>query len=285
MKLVLMGTNDWVVPVFDRIAREHEIVGVFTRAPKPAGRKLELQKSPVHVWAESKHIGVFTSIKDFASIVHCPSSIDYVVVASYGVILPDDVLASAPFVNIHPSLLPKYRGPSPMLSAIMNGDTKTGVCLMNVVSQLDAGDIYMCREIEIGEDDTNADLERAVSALSSDMLSEFLACPAKFPPHPQVGDITHSHKFKKEDLNIDWNNTAAQIHNQVRSIGGRTKINSIDVKILATKVVDGKLEIITVQPAGKNPMDWKSFVNGQRGEIKIGEGKKPQRKNKNVRNV
>jgi len=305
MKLVLMGTSDWIVPVFDRMASEHEILAVFTRAPKPAGRKMELQKSPVHIWADSRNLPVITNIKEYNF------KPDYVVVASYGVILRDDVLASAPFINIHPSLLPKYRGPSPMLSAILNGDAETGVCLMKITNEVDAGGIYMTRKIEIGENDTTLDLERKVSEISADMLSEYFKNPSAYPPIPQTGTPTYTRKFTGADEWIDWNKTPREIHNQVRAIGGRTMINGMDVKVLETRLAPALaagaageargggfdksnepaprntlcfdplrkgrsseiLEIIRVQPAGKKPMDWKSFVNGLHGaEIKFGEG-------------
>lgn len=262
--LVLMGTNDWTVPIFDAAAHEHDVIAVFTRAPKPAGRKMELQKSPVHIWAEKRGLPVYTNINEYKF------NPDFVVVASYGVILRDNVLNSARVINLHPSMLPKYRGPSPMLSAVLNGDDETAVCLMDVTSEVDAGDIYMMRKIKIDEDMTNADLEKQVSKISAEMLSEFLKNPDIYPAAPQVGAPTFCHKFTKDDLNIDWDKTPWEIHNQVRSIGGRTKINGTLVKILKTKIDDNaELEILMVQPAGKKPMDWKSFVNGQRGKIEF----------------
>lgn len=264
-KLVLMGTNDWVVPMFDRVAKEHEILAVFTRAPKPAGRKMILTKSPVHLWAEQRGIPVYTKTSEYNF------QPDYNVVASYGVILRDNILGAAPTINLHPSLLPKYRGPSPMLTALLNGDSQTGVCLMDVTADVDAGDIHMVRPIEIDENMTNADLESRVAQMSADMLSEYLTDPNAYPAKPQVGEPTFTHKFTKDDLVIDWNKTPKQIHDQIRSIGGRTQINGIDVKILGSQINNNVLEITKLQPAGKNPMDWKSFVNGLHGaEIKFG---------------
>lgn len=257
MKLVLMGTNDWVVPAFDRAADEHEILAVFTRAPKPAGRKMELQKSPVHIWAQNRGLNVITNINEYD---YTP---DYNVVASYGVILRDNVLNAAPTINLHPSLLPKYRGPSPMLSAILNGDSETAVCLMDVTAEVDAGGVYDMRKIEIGENDTNVDLEKKVSAVSAEMLSDYLQNPDAYPARPQSGEITHSRKFSKQDTIIDWTKSPREIHNQVRSIGGRTNIDNADVKILETKVTDdNRLEILRIQPAGKKPMSWRDFLNG-----------------------
>lgn len=268
MKLVLMGTNDFVIPMFDAVLKAgHEIVAVFTRAPKPFGRKQVITPSPVHVWADENNLPVYTNIKDYNF------SPDMVVVVSYGVILRDNVLNSAPCINIHPSDLPKYRGPSPIRTAIFNGDKKSAVCLMQITSEMDAGDVYMRREFDIGENDTNTDVEKIVSKIGADMLTEYLANPTKYSAIPQEGAPTFTRKFTGNDEIIDWSRGAIEIHNQIRALGaGRTKINGIDVKILGTRIENGELKILQIQPAGKKPMDWKSFVNGLRGiDIEFGK--------------
>ena len=268
MKLVLMGTNAFVVPMFDKIADAgHEIMAVFTRAPKPVGRKKILTPSPVHNWALAHGFPVFHNPREYNFTP------DMVVVVSYGAILRDNVLDSAPCINIHPSDLPLYRGPSPIRTAIYNGDSASAVCLMQITPELDAGDVYMRRAFEIGENDTNETIEARVSEIGGEMLVKYLANPAEFAPVPQTGTPTFTRKFTGDDEIIDWARSPREIHNQIRAIGaGRTKINGIDVKILQTHVVNDKLEILRLQPAGKKPMDWKSFVNGLRGaEIKIGE--------------
>lgn len=263
-----MGTNAFVVPMFDKIADAgHEIIAVFTRAPKPVGRKKVLTPSPVHNWALAHGFPVFHNPREYNFTP------DMVVVVSYGAILRDNVLDSAPCINIHPSSLPKYRGPSPIRTAIYNGDSASAVCLMQITAELDAGDVYMRRAFEIGENDTNETIEARVSEIGGEMLVEYLANPAEFAPVPQTGTPTFTRKFTGDDEIIDWARPPHEIHNQIRAIGaGRTKINGIDVKILQTHVVNDKLEILRLQPAGKKPMDWNSFVNGLRGaEIKIGE--------------
>ena len=268
MKLVLMGTNDFVVPIFDAILNAgHEVLAVFTRAPKPVGRKQILTPSPVHVWAESKGLPVYTSIRDYNFLP------DMVVVISYGVILRDNVLNSAPCINIHPSDLPRYRGPSPIRTAIYNGDTKSAVCLMQMTAELDAGDIYMRQEFDIGQNDTNETIEKKVSEIGSRLVVDYLSAPEKYKPVPQTGEITYTRKFTGADEIIDWTRTPEQIHNQIRALGaGRTKINGTEVKILETRVKAGNLEIIKIQPSGKKPMDWKSFVNGLHGtKIELGK--------------
>jgi methionyl-tRNA formyltransferase len=270
MKLILMGTNDFVVPVFDNLASRYDIIAVFTRAPKPAGRKHILTKSPVHIWAQSRGLDVHTTIKDFDSLTQKP---DFIVVISYGVILRDNILNAAKCLNIHPSSLPKYRGPSPIKTALLNGDNDMDICLMQMTSELDTGDVLMRKNILIDENDTCPDVEKKVSAIAIELLNEYMANPTQYPPKPQVGIPIYTRKFTGTDEIIDWSNTPQQIHNQIRAIGaGRTKINGVDVKILETRIENDELKITKIQPSGKNPMDWKSFVNGLRGaEIKYGE--------------
>lgn len=268
MKLVLMGTNAFVVPIFEAIKNAgHEIMAVFTRAPKPAGRKQILTPSPVHTWADENGLTVHTNINEYN---YTP---DMVVVISYGVILRDNVLGAAPVINIHPSRLPKYRGASPIRTAIYNGDKTSAVCLMDVTPELDAGDVHMCCEFKIDIDDTNDSIEERVSQIGADMLIEYLKNPSAYPGIPQVGDATFTRKWTGADEIIDWSRGDTVIHNQIRALGcGRTKINGTDVKILKTKLNNDKLEILQLQPAGKKPMDWKSFLNGLHGaEIKLGE--------------
>ena len=269
MKIIVMGTNDFVVPIFDNLANKHDIVAVFTRAPKPVGRKQILTPSPVHIWAQNRGLSVYTSVKEFDSVNEKP---DIIIVISYGVILRDNVLNAAPCINIHPSALPKYRGPSPIKTAILNGDKTIDVCLMKMTADMDAGDVYMRKNIEIGDNDTNKTVETKVSLGAIEMLNEYLKHPSDYVAQPQIGEPTYTHKFTGDDEIINWKNTAQQIHNQIRALScGRTKINGIDVKILETKIENNELKIVKIQPSGKNPMDWKSFVNGLRGaEIKYG---------------
>ena len=132
--------------------------------------------------------------------------------------------------NIHPSSLPKYRGPSPIRTAILNGNKDMDVCLMNMTAEMDAGDVYMRKNIEIGENDTNEDMENKVSQTAIEMLNEYLKNPNKYPAIPQTGEPTFTRKFTGADEIIDWKKSPIQIHNQIRALGsGRTKINGIDV--------------------------------------------------------
>ena len=270
MKLILMGTNDFVVPIFEDLANKHDIIAVFTRAPKPKGRKHILTPSPVHNWAMSRGVPVHTSIKEFDAI---NEKTDFIIVISYGVILRDNVLNAAKCLNIHPSSLPKYRGPSPIKTALLNGDKDLDVCLMEMTSELDAGDVLLRKNILIDKDDTTPDVENKVSDVSIEILKEYFENPTQYTPIAQTGEIVYTRKFSGDDEIIDWSKTSLEIHNQIRALrAGRTKINGVDVKILETRIENGELKITKIQPNGKKPMDWKSFINGLHGaEIKYGK--------------
>jgi methionyl-tRNA formyltransferase len=144
---------------------------------------------------------------------------------------------------------------------------------MQVTPELDAGDIYICREFDIGIDDTNDTIEALVSKIGSEILIDYLQNPSAYPAMSQVGEPTFTHKWTGVDEMIDWSRGDIAVHNQIRALGaGRTKINGMDVKILQTKLNGDKLEILQLQPSGKKPMDYKSFLNGLRGaEICIGK--------------
>jgi methionyl-tRNA formyltransferase len=291
MRMILMGTPSFVIPIFDKLADSHEIEAVFTRAPKPAGRKKILTKSPVHEWAQMRGISVYTSIREFdkLSILGTRFSI---IVAAYGVILRENVLNAAPCINIHPSDLPKYRGASPISTAIYNGETESAVCLMQVSPEVDAGDVFMRRKFAIRENESVRDIEKKIGSIGAEMILEYLSAPEKYPPQPQSGEPTFTRKWTSGDEWIDWSRSPEQIHNQIRALGaGRAIINNAEVKILETRLSRGAasseregarpaaLEFIRVQPAGKKPMSWNDFINGQRGKIEFGE-RATQKENK-----
>ena len=240
-KIILMGSMDYGVPIFGAIANAYDVVAVFTRAPKPAGRKNILTKTPVHVWAEERGIPVFTNINKIEEAERP----DYIIVAFYGVILRDNVLNYAPCLCIHPSLLPKYRGPSPIREAIMNGDSESGVCVMKMAAEVDAGDIFMCEKFPIGENETTLDVRKRVSEITGPMVLKYLENPDAYPPAPQIGAPTFTKKITSESLIIDWKKTPLEIHNQIRAIGGRAVINGIDVRIIKTKIENGELRLFS----------------------------------------
>ncbi len=258
MKIILMGSSGVVVPVFESLRKGHEGIGVYTRAPKPSGRKRVITPTPVHSWASQYGIPVFTSISDFKN-----DGADFVVVMSYGVIIPDDVLAQGRFINVHPSDLPKYRGPSPIRQMLKNGDDESAVCLAEVVHEVDAGGVFIRRKFSVGENDTNEDIEARSARIAIDLLSEYFLSPETYPALPQVGEPIITKKFHSSDAVIDWSMPPQDIHNLVRAFGyAKAEISGIGVKILKTRCENGKLVILEIQPDGRRPMSWADFTNG-----------------------
>ena len=303
MKIVFMGTPDFAVPCLEKLNNsKHEILGVFSQPDKPVGRKQILTPPPVKVWAVENNIPVFQPEKiknSNASEIIKELNPDIIIVVAYGKILPSEVLNAAKFgcINVHASLLPKYRGAAPIQWAVLNGDKKTGVSIMQMDEGLDTGDVILVRECEIEENETSAELFDKLSVIGADALLEALELIENGNTKPRKqpkGDFRYAKMITKELCPIDWRKSAAEIHNQVRGLQtwpvATTVINSKTVKIHKTKLVDIKgnkageivdnnkkliiscgdgncLEILELQAEGKKKMDAKSFLLGNKIEI------------------
>ncbi|MBM3607672.1 MAG: methionyl-tRNA formyltransferase [Alphaproteobacteria bacterium] len=228
LRVVFMGTPEFSVPALSEIAGQgHEIAACYTRAPKPAGRRgLELTKSPVHEAAERLGIPVFTpkSLRDgdeqarFAAL-----EADVAVVVAYGLILPKAVL-DAPrhgCLNLHASLLPRWRGAAPIQRAIMAGDPQTGVMVMQMEEGLDTGPVAMAERISIGENATAGELHDALMRTGADLLVRALAALSRgalnFSPQAADGAV-YAHKIGKDETRIDWAIPARDVHNHIRGL-------------------------------------------------------------------
>jgi len=227
MRIVFMGTPDFAVPCLENLTESHhEVVGVFSQPDKPVGRKQVLTPPPVKAFAERCHIPVFQPERlknSNAAEVICTLHPDVIVVVAYGKILPPEVLAAAPHgcINVHASLLPKYRGAAPIQWAVLNGEKETGVCIMQMDEGLDTGDILLCRKTDIGPDETSEELFDRLSAIGADALLEALeqiekgtASAVKQPE----GDFGYAKMITKELCPIDWRRTAQEVHNHVRGL-------------------------------------------------------------------
>lgn len=305
LRIVFMGTPDFVLPLLEKIAAHPaaDLVCVYTQPPRPKGRGKETQSSPVHMGAEQRNISVRTpenfrdekDVADFKAL-----NADLAVVAAYGMLLPDSIL-NAPAhgcVNIHPSLLPRWRGTSPIQFALWEGDAETGVCLMKLVRKMDAGPIVECRRRPVLPDATYESLSAqlwddgaALVGAALDRLAQSGAIPATAQAEEGV---TFTRKLTKEDGRIDWKRSAARIDCQIRGLnpwpgtwcetadGKRLKILRASVaaerhgKAAGTildqaKIACGEgtvLQLITLQPEGKKPMDGAAALNG--GYVKPG---------------
>ena len=218
-----MGTPNAAAASLERILRDgHEIVAVYTQPDKPAGRGKKLNASPVKEFALEQSLPIFQPLK-----IKTPEALetfkshnaDVAAVVAYGRILPETFLEAFPkgAINVHFSLLPKYRGAAPVNWAIARGETKTGVTTMKMDAGLDTGDILLQRETAIGADENAVELMAKLSTLGADLLSETLAKFDELHAQPQNdAQASYAPIMKKEDGIIDWNSAAAQIKNRAR---------------------------------------------------------------------
>ena len=301
MKLVYMGTPDFAVPALEKLAAVHEVAAVFTQPDKPVGRKQILTPPDVKVCAERLGIPVcqpasmktpeaFELLKSYAPEV--------IVVAAYGQILPKAVLDLPAYgcVNIHGSLLPKYRGAAPIQQAVLNGDAVTGVTTMLMDVGLDTGDILLTKETPIGENETSAELFDRLSLLGGELILETLDALAQGSVTPKKQDealATHTSKIDKSLCPIDFTATAQAVHNLIRGLyswpvataqigGKRVKIHKariakgsgsagviLSVKPFVIACGEGAVEILELQPEGKKKMSAEAFAAGH--DLKIGD--------------
>ncbi|MBI1300971.1 MAG: methionyl-tRNA formyltransferase [Alphaproteobacteria bacterium] len=295
MRIAFMGTPDFAAAALQAlIDSPHEVVCAYSQPPRPKGRGHKVQKSPVHELAETRNIPVFTpqNFKDSETKDAFKShEVDVAIVAAYGLILPKDVLEIPTYgcLNIHGSLLPRWRGASPIQRAIWAGDEKTGVTIMQMDEGLDTGDMLARCEIEIGGTMTAITLHDALAQMGAALTLEVLNDIEKLEPEPQdSSQSTYASLLKKEDGKIDWKQTAEQIDRQIRALNPwpgvwtthmdkRFKIheaviipethNQMVGKVLNLEgnIACGEntvLRLTSVQPEGKNRMDFGSAVNG-----------------------
>ncbi len=223
MKIVFLGTPEFAVPTVEALSKKHEIVCVYTRAPKEAGRGKELQKSPVHEWALAHNIEVRTpktlradeEQQKFAEL-----KADIAIVAAYGLILPKKVIEAMPkgCLNVHGSLLPRWRGAAPMQRAIEAGDEKTGITIMQVVEALDAGAMYKKGEIVIDKDMTVGILHDKMAQLGAKLMVEVLDDLDNITPQAQDESlVTYAAKIDKAESLLDFSQPAMVLERKVRA--------------------------------------------------------------------
>ena len=299
MNIIYMGTPDFAVPALEKLAKSnHTIQAVFTQPDKPRGRKMIMTPPDVKVCAEKLEIPVYqpTSMKTAESLeIIKKYNPDVIVVAAYGQILPKAVLDAPKYgcVNIHGSLLPKYRGASPIQQSVLNGDKVTGITTMLMDVGLDTGDILLTSETEIGENETSGELFDRLALLGGDLILETLTALENGTVIPKKQDeslASHTTKIDKSLCPIDFTKTAQEVHNQVRGLYpwpvAIAKISGKNVKVHSTKISDksGKagtiisvrpliiacaeksIEIIELQPEGKKKMTAEAFTAGHKLE-------------------
>ena len=228
LRIVFMGTPVFSARVLEAIlARGHQVVACYTRAPRPGGRRgLALTKSPVHELAESREIPVFTprSLRGEDEIATFSShKADVAIVVAYGLILPKPVLDAPRFgcLNLHASLLPRWRGAAPIQRAIMAGDFETGVMVMQMEEGLDTGPVALTARTPIGADVTAGQLHDILAGLGADLAVQALEALEEpgltFTPQPNEG-VIYAHKIEKAEARIDWSAPAREVHNRIRGL-------------------------------------------------------------------
>lgn len=265
MKLVYLGTPEMAVPPLRALVEAgHEVVVVVTRVDKRRGRGSEVSPSPVKAAALELGLPVSHSVDDLLAAVS-DGGAELGVVVAFGQIIKPHVLDVIPMVNLHFSLLPRWRGAAPVERALLAGDDVTGVCVMAVEEGLDTGGVYARREVPIGAETTAVELRATLVDVGTTLLVDTLAQPLSIDgPEPQVGEVTHAAKFTASDFEIDWSKPADDIHRLVRVGGAWTTFRQKRLKINAARLVDGVLVATTVQPEGKAAMSFESWRIGAR---------------------
>lgn len=266
MRILFMGTPDFAVASLAALLeRGHEVCGVFTQPDKPKNRGMKLQVSPVKEFALAHEIPVFQPVKmrDGEAMGYiCDLKPELIVVAAYGRILPDDILDYPAYgcINVHSSLLPRYRGAAPINWAILNGDKTTGVTIMHMAAALDAGDIILQEETAIGPDETAPQLFDRLAALGGKLLVEAVdqiaAGTATRTPQEEA-QVTYASMLDRSLSPMDWAKPAQVLHDQVRGLlpwpCATAEFGGVRCKVFTTAVLDAPTDLGpgTVAEAGK----------------------------------
>ncbi len=280
MKLIFMGTPAFTLPVLEALSKEHEIVAIYTRAPKPAGHGMKLKKSAVHEWGEAHQIPVFTpaTLKDEneqKKLAEFRS--EAIVVYAYAMMIPEAVLNMTKLgcVNIHPSLLPRWRGAAPIVRAIQAGDKQSGVSIMKLDKGWDTGPLFLQEKVDLAPDETCNSLGEKLTKMAVPMLLKVLK--EKPAPVPQSEEgACYAPKIEKEEMKIDWDKSAEQIERDIRALGKAYYLSQGKrIFILKAEVVDTPtntkevfvckdkaLKPVLLQKEGKKPASLHDFLLG-----------------------
>jgi methionyl-tRNA formyltransferase len=301
VRIVFLGTPDFAVPTLVELAsRGHEIVAAYTRAPAAAGRGMGERRSPVHMAAADLGIPVLhpPSLQgEQATETFHAHDADVAVVVAYGLLLPKRILEAPRHgcLNLHASLLPRWRGAAPIARAIMAGDKETGVMVMRMDEGLDTGPVALAERVAIGADTTAGDLHDQLKRIGADLMARAIAAlergALQFKPQPPQG-ATYAKKIAKSETKIDWSRPAAEVHNHIRGLspfpgawfeaGGGLRVKVLrstlaDVHGRPGEVLDDALTVacgeaavrlLELQRAGAKPMSADEFLRGM--PIRVG---------------
>ncbi len=263
MNIVFFGSPSFAIPTLEVLAKQPDfnIIGVVTQPDKPAGRGLQLMPTPIKTIALAQGFTVSEQLPTSEQLI--AQNIDAIVVVAYGKFIPPEIVHGWPCINLHPSLLPKYRGPSPMQATLLNGDTEAGITTMLLGEGMDDGDILLQEKFTLDVNTTISELHDRCARDGATLILKTLQSNLAAIRQPQDDSrAIICKKTKNEDSAIQPTDTAFMIHNKVRAITAYTMHNGLRVKILKTKWANNQLTIETVQPEGKKPMAYAEFVRG-----------------------
>jgi len=274
-KIIFIGTSSFAITTLEElIENNYEILAVITAPDKPVGRKQEVIPSPVKEIALKYNLLILQpkKIAEIEKKIH-ELKPDLILVSSYGQMIPKSILdiPKKKSLNLHPSLLPKYRGASPIQTAILNGEKTTGITIMKIDEKMDHGSIIAQQETDIKPDDTYESLESRLSEEITKLLIEILPRYFKNKIKPKIQDednATYTKILTRDDGRIDLKENVQKIERKVRAFypwpGTWTEINNQRIKILKVKIKDGFLFLELIQPAGKKPMTGEEFFRGHK---------------------
>jgi methionyl-tRNA formyltransferase len=262
VRLAVAATAPLGADVLERLAAKHDVAYLLTRPDRPQGRGRKVAPPPAKEAAERLGLEVCQPerLDDF------DPGVDTVVVAAYGVLIPEHVLERALWLNVHPSLLPRWRGAAPIERALMAGDEETGVTIIELVKELDAGPIAAQRAFPLGEEDDFGTVSARAGELAADLLEESLPVP-QLRPQPADG-VTYAEKIGPDDRRLDWSRPPRELFNRIRAlsphIGARTELHGRPVTIWRARLDGDELVPVEVQPDGGRRMGYDEFLRGLR---------------------
>jgi methionyl-tRNA formyltransferase len=298
LRLIFMGTPDFAVPtLLELVAQGHDIAAVYTRAPKPAGRGMKEQVTPIE--REARRLGILVLTPKTLKIPDAETEFrshqaDAAVVVAYGLILPKTILDAPPLgcFNLHASLLPRWRGAAPINRAIMAGDTESGVMVMKMDVGLDTGDVAMAERMALTDTMTASDLHDRLARIGADLMARAMGAlergTLQFSPQSEQG-VSYAAKIDKAEARIDWTRSAREVLRHCHGLspfpGAFSEVSvdgeTVRVKILRCELADGKgqpgelldehltiacgsdaIRILELQRAGKQPMKADLFLRG-----------------------
>ncbi len=262
MRLAVAATAPLGADVLERLAAKHDVAYLLTRPDRPQGRGRKVAPPPAKDVAE--RLGL--DVRQPERLAGFDPGVDTVVVAAYGVLVPEDVLDRALWLNVHPSLLPRWRGAAPIERALMAGDEETGVTIIELVPELDAGPIAAQQAFPIGPEDDFGTVSARAGELAAELLEQALPKP-ELRPQPGEG-VTYAEKIRPEDRQLDWSRPAPELANRVRAlsphIGARAELHGRPVTIWKARVEGDELVPVEVQPDGRRRMTYDEFLRGLR---------------------